>query len=425
MFNGLLARKAELEPPSTRARVRMGLSAAAEPSRLRGCGEPLMSPASHPFLALLGGLLTAALVSPDPGRVADVQSRRPEGFQSVSLLEFPGAEELEHVLEATYVLPDRARWCFGLTGEPGRRRLRYRSEDRTFGVDESSARSVEYEGGERLAVLRQMELRRAVWLFPETLEWTGAGPERRADLGELGSLVARMDGSGRPVRVDSLDAEGELVESLDELTWREQRGRWWPASLSLRYRGELIWRERVGRIDTRVRLLDSFFLPPDRRAGRRGVDAARDQVLHLDLPPVVQRRLALKARNWRDALAEAATRREEVARELAPRGLALSRALVLELSAAGEPTHALLRMSTRPEEPPPGWEVHPDRPALCRAVKGYRAVHPELVSALVRHRPPDAGSGSPYLRLSPDRPEEGRAQLVLPLELPEDPPEED
>ena len=154
------------------------------------------------------------------------------GFDSVSTIVYVAAPDRPHKLEASYVFPDRARWRLSVGNEKGsERQIQYRFGQQAFLVLPGKSESTEWTGIDRSDVLRQMELRRALMLWPDGFAWKGSGTERSADLGSLGSLRARfaVPPGARPVEIEDLDASGQRVDAFRSLTWRELDHRHWPA----------------------------------------------------------------------------------------------------------------------------------------------------------------------------------------------------
>ncbi len=128
--------------------------------------------------------------------------------------------------------------------------------------------SVVLAGEERRDSLRQMELRHAVAIWPHGFEWQGTGATRRADLGELGLLTARLDDRARPETIEGRLADGEVRFALTAIRWeqpREPEGSARLVTTTFVERGVALWDETVEPVQRDFRCVDRFFLPPDRR----------------------------------------------------------------------------------------------------------------------------------------------------------------
>lgn len=357
------------------------------------------------FLALSAGGL----------RQTEVPPRRPvahlRGFQLDSRIVFVESE-VEQTARLTCVFPQRARlWMRDGAGE---RFVLYRLGQRAFGLPPRTARSTEYEGEGALQTLRHLELRRALALYPDGFDWEQDGDTARALSDGAGALVATLGADGRPVRIEALDANGRVAEAFGGIRWREERGRVWPARAVLERGGQAVWEETFGSVETAVRVIDDFFLPPDRRCG--GARSPVRDVLPIDLEPRLERRMPLSSHELEPALAEAAAARERATRDLAGTDWSVAPETVLELEPNGRPVALLLRLRERSgAAPPDGWtrtaegnglSVRLDRPAELDG-----AVHGRLLAGL----PKGAREGRWYVRLDAREPAGGPCQVVLTL----------
>jgi hypothetical protein len=216
----------------------------------------------------------------EPGARAPVAGLA--GFETVSKIDF-GAQQ--NRLTAVYVFPDRARWHFESYGAKVRSEHQYfyRSGSRVRELL-SGGSSRELQDGERDTVLAQMELRRAVMLWPDGFDWevsadlpanTRSAPIRVDTCcrkGALGSLVATLDGA-RPGKVEALDVEGPSARRRGA-PWRDVGGRKWPRSLPSRRRTRAS--ETVELVETRIHYLDLSFVPPDGARLQRSHRPVRD-----------------------------------------------------------------------------------------------------------------------------------------------------
>jgi hypothetical protein len=363
----------------------------------------------------------APLHTPEPGpRVALAGLA---GFQSVSRLDFGGGAA--NRLTAAYVFPDRARWHFepyaAATEMPGF--FLYRQGERVLQV--SGGPSEPLDDAARDVALLQMELRRAVMLWPDGFAWsaeadgTADGTQsapvfadsccRARPLGRLHATLA----DGRVRRVEARDLAGQAVEALEIRAWQELAGRAWPRTLALAGEGGGFV-ETIESISTRVHFLELSFVPPDRRkplavAGGAGASAGTG-VLAQDLVPTTFAKRALAPGLSLDGALEQAQR--WLAAPVAEGAPPLDPTPTIELDEEGRPTAVLLRLKDALEPPPPGFESTPERPGL---VLGLARLD-ELAAGLARaQRAVPAGSapGSAYVRVHART--ELAVELVLPL----------
>jgi hypothetical protein len=366
---------------------------------------------SAPFLAAL--IAVGPACGRDPERAAPAALEPPPplapvaglvGLESRSRLVYHAAPGVQHLLEATYVFPARARWSRSvLDGGPAERVLHHRYGEHVFTVRGREA-SRELWGTERESLLRSMELRRALFLWPDGFEWHGRGDLRRAGLGSLGTLQARLDADGRPIELASLDRDGVLLECFTALSWQEQGGRTFPAAAELVYRGEPIWVETVERVVTDIGFVDDHFLPLDRRPP--GARAHVPLETRLALEPATLRSIELVDHGSFDELVEVARRLHAAERErLAALGFEPAAGLVLELDGAGRPTHLQVRLLPFEGAPPPGYEARASEHARTR-VLGHSS---QIAPALAELHPPADGR-RPWVRIHGG----GSLQLVVP-----------
>jgi hypothetical protein len=344
------------------------------------------------------------------------------GFRIVSRLDF-GAEQ--NRLTAVYLFPDRVRWHFEAYGAKRSEHLYlYRLGERVHELRSGGA-SRELVEAERDGVLLQMELRRALFFWPDGFEWLEREPGSRRALVRpcaccrkepIGELLATLDDAGRPREIRALAPDGRVREGLTLRAWQELAGRGWPKELALFQGGTQQFEETVESVETRVHFSDPAFLPPDRRlpadTGRGGLD-----VLSIDLIAVTHRERELPAgSDWPEALDRARAWIEEARAELVPRGLAVDPVPTFLLGPDARPRLCLVRLAHSEPAPPPGWETIEERPGLALRLEEISELTGARLAWLRALAPADAHPGEPYLRLQPDGP--GRVQVVLPLEGP-------
>jgi hypothetical protein len=339
------------------------------------------------------------------------------GFESVSTLLYPAALDRPHELRATYVFPERVRWQLSVKdGKGDERILQFRSGETVYRILPNSAASETCTGTDRSETLLHMEMRRALMLYPDGFEWKGMGPERRADLGELGTLFVldSIAPDKRPTELGDAGPDGKTIDSFKAIRWREKDGRTWPAEMELWHAGELAWKETVESVDVRGRFVDSYFIPPDRR-DRTGAEPMQGSIRDLDLPPTCALRVETsKGMTWDGALADLARLRGEWSKQLAEKKLELEPIATIEISEEGEPTAIVLRLSTAPDAPPAGFLLSGPRKGLATAVLGLKEATSAKITDLRRALPKGSVEGTPYVRFDPKTGAEGRIVVVLP-----------
>ncbi len=343
------------------------------------------------------------------------------GLQTTSRVRFAEEGARPHVLEATFVFPDRARWTLAPEGaKPGERHIVYRCGEAFFELQaqSASARLVSDAGKDDpqwRASFAAVEARRALFLWPEGFEWQGDGNLRSAKLrsGEALSVELGADGLPRSLEVT---AERPGRERFDELAWREERGRRIPASLAFRVDGALVWREDVASFETRVQALDSFFLPAELRPGAAAADTG-PRPTHVDVPRTHWLRVALPAETswgqvkelWQQAFTPYA--------RPAPDGWRLEGGSCVELDEQGAPRAILLRFKPGVGEPPSGVTSAREHGALALALPRAPTTLSESLAQLRAALPEGARTGVAFARF-PAAPalDNGPFQLFLPIE---------
>ena len=389
-----------------------------------------------------------ARAEPAPRLAERVEVAGMQAVVSVSRLVYVGHEDRPHELVALYVFPDRAKWYRALIGGSlGERQVEYRSGDACWRLDPHSAESRRLAPAERGELVRRMELRRALLLWPHGFEWDRRGSgAARADLGPLGHLEAALGEDGLPERLGSFDAHGSPGEALVELAWRdsEAAARALPTALTLELDGQPVWRETLFEVSTRARLLDFQFVPPDRPQFRDlppGHPRAGLAGRFHELPARYVRRTPLEgAAGLADALERAAAVRAEVARSL-PEGRGLLAGVELELTPGGSPRAVLVTLAGEPgPEPPAGFvrapaerarTTHLDSPPPEGAEPaeeaepgagdpdphGAAGALGSVLAELAGELPPGRSAGTPRLWFDPGAAGggPGRLRLLLPL----------
>ena len=285
--------------------------------------------------------------------------------------------------------------------------------------------SSEYEGDERDAALLQMELRRAIMLWPDGFAWREQTDEtlrsaevRRRDAGDaprIGTLEARLGASGELLLVQALPLGAQQpTESLRVLDWRRHGGRAWPRTIELSARGQLVWREVVEEVTTRVFYVDTFFRPADRRDPRSAVvDGILVQWIDLTAFTYAAHLLPDGA-SWDEALELGRAWIRAAGEELAGTPHAVDPVPCFELSEAGAPTRCLVRLAAAVVDPPQGWTTRGDGPGLGTLLEGLDELTPGAVATLREAAAEEERGGVPYCRIA--RVEgPGGVQLYRPL----------
>jgi hypothetical protein len=358
------------------------------------------------------------------------------GFHSTSRLVYAEAPEREHVLETTYVFPGRVRWYLALVdGEPGDRVIEYRCGDAYFAFHQGVAESVPVPLLESEAPVGRwtdhvaaqcnaMELRRALFTWPDGFDWRGEGDVRVATTtcrSHAAEFLAVLDGDGRPTEMRS-----EPVWRYENIRWREARGRWWPASVELVARVDpdtgdrresRVWTETVDSVETSIHLLDEFFVPPDRRKSTSAARAA-SEIAPLDFTATAVSRSALAGgAEWTAALARAKSWRSDARERAAKAKREIEPALLIELDASGDPCAVLARL-VGDGALPEGFAAAPARRALTRWIPFEPSAIESVLAELRARLPADSRALAAYVRVpSPDAPDP-LAQIVLPFEPP-------
>jgi len=367
-----------------------------------------------PALALTSALLAlAAQDGTGEGRRQDPPPLRPiaglHAFESVSTLIYSDLPDRPHRLRASYAFPERVRWWLGAQDEKGLdRHLKYRLGARVFEVLPGGSQTVQAVDSYRARMLLQLEQRRALMLWPDGFEWKGERRERTADLGHLGCLVAGLTGDAGavPEELWSLDPEGIEVDRFRKIEWRKIDDRSWPAKLEMWHAGRRIWSETVDSIDTRIRFVDSYFLPPDRREDP-GRQVPPSLVRRLDVPEACALREPLpKECDWKTAISLEATLRKRWSQRLEEAELRLDPMATIEVSADGAPTACLVRLASMPAHPPEGFSLIPARAAMMTVVEGAQSVDRVVLDRTRREVPAGVEPGAPYVRFDPSKPGE-------------------
>jgi len=335
------------------------------------------------------------------------------GFHAVSRIDFGQAQNR---LTADYVFPDRARWHFESYEAKERSEHLFLYRRGALVWQFAQGRSQALEGAERDAVLLQMELRRAVMLWPDGFSWgeTAGGlreaqvtPDSRCGGTAIGRLVATMQ-EGRPARITAHDVSGLALETLELTSSEERNGRPWPAGLALLGGdGKRQFQETIESVETRVRFLELYFIPPDRRPGTAG--APGTGVVATNVVPMTYRvRSLASGTSWSQATRQA---RQWIAEERAP-GIEVDPVPTFEVTAEGQPARCLVRLAVAADPPPEGFVTVPEGIGFLLSLPGLEALDRSLLDSLIARVPEGHSPGTPYLRVH------DRARMPIELVLP-------
>lgn len=372
------------------------------------------------WLGLCLGLLSAASSAGQDAAQDSLAPARPHGidgasgFKTVSVVEFSGTQNQPHEWVAIYAYPDRARWSLRpTTGTPTSPMvvLRFGAHAWTLPAG-SSKSSVDDVNGPRTTLI-QMELRRALNLWPGGFEWKPEDArtsraevhrlQHEKDHPALGYLMARTDSKDKLLGIEAFRADGTSVEELRVQAWGEFEDRLWPSEVRLLKDGQEVWKETLRFASRRAYHNDVLFTPPDRRKSNDAEAAERSKIRHIDLPQVtLQRKKLSSGTPW--VRAERLYEKELLAlrKKLDRQGLQeveLDRVPTFQLAPDGRPTHLILRFKQPLQPAPKGWQTLETRAGLGLVIQGFEALDAALLQGMQRALPAQAEAGEPYCRL--------------------------
>jgi hypothetical protein len=350
-------------------------------------------------------------------------ARRPvegiHGFASLSTVEFQARPDSPHRLSASYTFPDRARWYLEPAGAAtGQRTVIYRSGPQAWVLAPGAEEAARFQGQQETQVFLQLELRRAALFWPRGIAWEDGlvdGPVASVRIAELetgGLIAARFRSEGSPPSsFFSRLPGGAAFEEFRDVQWSDGPLGPRPTRWTLFSGTEEVWTETIEELQTKVRYVDSHFLPPHLRDLPPDGDA--DAILLVEVPARCRKRHPLSTSSWADAIAQA---QELIAttRELGLPGT-VDPNPVFELDADGLPCTLLIRLILSGEEPPEGWEEAAAESALSRLNPNGRLPSLAEINQLRAARPAGTHPGTPRLRLGLVQGQPFTAQLLLPL----------
>lgn len=288
-----------------------------------------------------------------------------------------------HTLEVDLAFPDRSRWMLSIP-DPGeaRRVALWRDGDLLWSAGVGSSESLELVGADRTTSLLTLSLRRAVACWPGGLPWEGDGEERSASLADGCTARALLGTNGLPSELGVLLPDGTPWEVLTEIEWDggEHPRRW-----KLRAGGRTLWTEEVLDLDRSRRYLETYFVPPDRRAQSSSTGSTTQWI---QLPERLELRWAVEA-NGLPGPSEWESLRREAQRALPP-GLTLQPGHGRVLGPDGAWSHLVLEADRREpdteaaEGMPPVWRSAPAVRALAGRAPAQEGLWAEALVSLGR-----------------------------------------
>lgn len=357
-------------------------------------------------------------------------SKKPDtviaGFRGITIISkivFQSAPEKPHDFETNYIFPSRARWWLSFDRErSGSRRADYRYGDRVFVLESGTNASVELFELDRSSAIRRMELRRALFLYPDGFDWELDGLTGTAPLGgsgdqeSMGSLQVELDSEKRPRLMLVLSPEGQRHEALIVEKWKTLNDRDWPQVIRLEYGEHVIWNETILKIDPGRRYVDSFFIPVDRRSGTNSNEQSTtsSELRQIDLPVFAYRNFDLpQGTDWKTAfeLGREIWKRENKA-ESSVAGR-LDPVVRFEIGPRGQPTFAILHL-VKAESLPSEWQLTEARTGLMLVLDSFDQLSRSRIDKMLRSIPVGSRPTPAYVRKIGDE-KSSRLQLILPL----------
>jgi hypothetical protein len=383
-------------------------------------------------LAALCALARAQDTAPDRGLVEPPPRAAIAGLAGLattSEVETPDAQgrSIQAELSVWFVFPERARLQrTPRPSRPGQRELTFRYGPQTWRVEPGHSDSRRLAGEEALAAELELELRRALWLWPDGFAWNTqsafpfapvTAPAAKQD--EPCFLTARLGADGRPAEMGvargSPDADARAGAHLRGITWREIEGRLFPATFEVHRGAELAWRERVTATYLAPGALDHFFLPPDLKRGALPLGDSAPRTIRL--PERAERRVALSGgEDWAAALAAAQSLADLERERLAGSGLELAPGVLIELDRDARPRALRVELSTLPDALPPDWIRAPQQAAWDQRLARVGPIAADQLARLRAFLGPSERPDWAFVRVAPDGRGALRAVLVQPFE---------
>lgn len=189
------------------------------------------------------------------------------GMQATSEVRFLTAPDDAYELVASFGIPARARIV--LSNESGSF-ARFQLGTRLFGRDSqkgTESSSFVLQGQGLLETQIDIELRRALFFWPDAPRFVGAGRTFTSQLGNYGVLVATVDEStGLPSSIQSYGKDGGAGAEFQDIQWSRPDGeadRPRPTAFDFAAGGQVLWKETVEAEEFDWRFADTWFVPAD------------------------------------------------------------------------------------------------------------------------------------------------------------------
>ncbi len=390
-----------------------------------GCGDPAPSkpkgiPSPPPILPGPSDP-TETPLRPGPARPHAPPRERIGNLQGIRLhstIVFEAYPDLPHELDVSFAFPDRARSLLSpADARIAQRALTYRYGEGLWRISPGEKASHEMDPTQTSNAILELELRRALFLWPAGFEWTDL-PEggQRTEIEGGGYLLAQFSPSdpGHPHSLSAFSTDNTPRESLRNIQWAQVEGRDRPTHLEV-YLGEsLIWYEEVQEVDVSSRFLDDWYIPPDRRTDidTRAVRTCRP----FKLKAMDYVRHALQGTpDLRTALDQGQSLFRQQTHHWQKLGLELTASVHIELTENGHPTAILLVAAggapSRIAEldPDASWAHQPASPALSCFLPSPT---PGGADLLALRKAAGADPALLFMRVQPLGTEPRRAELV-------------
>ncbi len=205
---------------------------------------------------------------------------RVRGVRIASTVRFHTAPDDAYSMKVSFGFPERARIILSSSGGASERYLlgsTLMGRDYAERTAPETSESFVLEGPGRTETAIDIELRRALFMWPDAPAFTGKGTTFSAQLGELGVILATVDEeTGLPTRMRTFGADGRAGVEFHSIRFAEvpeggeasnagvQVPRPWPRSFVFAAGGRDLWAETVESAQYNWLFTDAWFLPSDR-----------------------------------------------------------------------------------------------------------------------------------------------------------------
>lgn len=231
-------------------------------SKTRSAGGSMASSAQDEAAEAVRAALKAA---PRRGKVGRIR-----GLRAKSSVRFLAAPNDPYVMLTSFGFPERSRVVLSSAGGAFER---YQLGSTLFGRDvvkgaaSKATGSFVLKGAGRSETLLDMELRRALFLWPDAPKFEGKGTTFVAKVETVGILLATVDEvTGLPSRIRAFGQDGKAGAEFHSVLWGEPTSedtRRWPTSFTFAASGQDLWEETVQCVENSWRFSDIWFLPSD------------------------------------------------------------------------------------------------------------------------------------------------------------------